>query len=282
MSGESMEILVKFVIGLAGSAAIAGVAYRKRSLSKSGAVAAVLLGTALYAAGSVAWFGTLIVFFVSSTLLSRIRHRKKQEAEQHYEKGGRRDAGQVLANGGLPLIAVLAYAFTAHEGWWLLFLGSLAAVNADTWATELGALSRRHPRSLLSGKPVPAGTSGGVTPLGLAASGAGGCVIGLAAFVLSLAGGSLPDGSELSIVSLLQIILVSGIAGLLGSLLDSLLGATLQANYRCVVCGRLVERPRHCNEQAEHIRGFKWMRNDQVNLSAALFGGVSAVILHMF
>ena len=276
-----MEIIITLAFGLAGSLLIAGMAYRKGSLSKSGAIAAVVLGTTMFAVGSVAWFGTLIIFFLSSSLLSKMNRGKKQEAEQHYEKIGGRDAGQVLANGGVPLIAALAYAFSPQVFWWHLFPGSLAAVNADTWATELGALSRSRPRSILSGKRVLPGTSGGVTLAGFGASLAGGGMIGLSAFVLSSFGGMDTSFVERTAGGLLQITAVCAIAGLLGSLADSSLGASLQANYQCQVCGRQVEVPRHCNRLAQHIRGWRMLRNDQVNVTAAMIGGLATAILYI-
>ena len=95
-----------WVYGFAGSVIIAGAAYWKRSLSLSGLIAAVLLGTTMYALGSLAWFGTLIAFFISSSLLSKLRHQRKAAAESGYAKGGRRDAGQVAANGGLGFVAM--------------------------------------------------------------------------------------------------------------------------------------------------------------------------------
>lgn len=88
-----------WAIGFIGSLFIAGAAYWKKSLSGSGMAAAVVLGTVMYAAGSEAWFGTLIAFFVTSTLLSRWKKRRKSAVESGYAKTGRRDAGQVAANG---------------------------------------------------------------------------------------------------------------------------------------------------------------------------------------
>ncbi|TVY06665.1 DUF92 domain-containing protein [Paenibacillus cremeus] len=265
--------MLEVVIGLVGSLVIAGAAYMKRSLTLSGMVAAVILGTLMYAAGSLAWFGTLIAFFLSSTLLSKWKSRKKAALESGYAKSGRRDAGQVLANGGLGLVLCLGNAITPHPAWWAAFVGVMATVNADTWATEIGGLSRTLPRSIVSGRTVPAGTSGGITPLGFAASCAGGLFISAVAWALRApaAPGYASTAAALALLGLA--------GGLAGSLADSWLGAVLQAMYRCQVCGREIEKNRHCGTVAVSIRGAAFMTNDAVNMISSLIGGAVSLAI---
>ncbi|SDC20922.1 TIGR00297 family protein [Paenibacillus sp. UNCCL117] len=267
------------IIGISGSLLIAGAAYWKRSLSASGAAAAVVLGSAMYMLGSAPWFGTLIAFFISSSLLSKWKRRRKAEAESGYAKGGRRDAGQVLANGGLGLVLCGLAALWPHNAWWFAYLGVMATVTADTWATEIGGLSKRMPRFILTGREVPPGTSGGITPLGLAASAAGGLFIGFVAWSL----GELQGGGELlgqdtarSLPVLLGLCLAGGICG---SLADSWLGAVCQAMYRCKVCGKDIEKNRHCEAEAVRTRGFNWMTNDVVNAISSLAGGLISALM---
>lgn len=271
---------MEWIFGLIGSVGIAGAAYYKRSLSLSGAVAAVVMGTTMFALGSAIWFGSLIAFFISSTVWSKWKKRAKQEVERNYEKSGRRDAGQVLANGGLGLLLCIAYWLWPHPLWWYGFLGVMAAVTADTWATEIGALSRTPPISIQTGKRVPPGTSGGVSGLGFGASLAGGLFIGAAAWALLLAapGQGAPD----AVAATSRFALwtgIAGIAGLVGSLADSWIGATWQQMYRCVECGRDIELSRHCGKPAERIRGRSGWNNDVVNIAGSLAGGGFAVIL---
>ncbi|MEW9698485.1 TIGR00297 family protein [Paenibacillus sp. SI8] len=266
-----MKLVWVWVWGLAGSLIIAGAAYWKGSLSLSGLFAAVLLGTTMFGLGSMAWFGTLIAFFVSSTLLSKFKQKRKAEAEKDYAKSGRRDAGQVAANGGLGLLLCIGHAWWPNPIWWYLFVGVMATVTADTWATEIGGLSKTLPRSIINGKRVLAGTSGGVTGMGLLASLFGGIFIGTMGWGLSQIGAK--DNG------LLAMLLLGGASGLLGSLVDSWLGATLQVMYRCEVCGKTIEKQIHCNQRASQTRGISGMTNDLVNAVSSLAGGLICLML---
>ena len=252
-------------IGLALSAGIAALAYRRGSLSRSGVAGAILTGTLHFGFGGPTWGLTLIAFFVSSSVLSKFREREKEPVAAQYAKGGMRDFGQTLANGGVG--AALAVCFNFHPTAWLFaaFVGVTATVAADTWATELGVLSHRPPRLVTSGRIVPAGTSGGITPLGLCATLAGGLTIGLIAWGLTAAFGSGVDAWWVALIGL--------IAGLVGSLADSLLGATVQVQYRDAT-GNATERA-----EGEQIRGVAWLTNDAVNLLASLIGGVVGAVI---
>lgn len=280
MVGIIEEWWIRLLAGLLGSGLIAAAAFRARSLSASGAWSAVVMGTGFVALGEPVWFGVLISFFVSSTLWSRWKrkHRAKASAEAKYEKTGRRDAGQVWANGGAGLALCAAHAIWPDQGWLYAYIGIMAAVNADTWATEIGALSRTAPRSVTSGKPVVAGTSGGVTPLGSAAALAGAVFIGAVAALLLAApqqadaAAGTPGGGAAAAAY----IAAAAAAGLAGAFADSLLGATGQAMYRCRVCGSETERAAHCGSAAEQVRGFAWLNNDRVNLLSSLFAGLLA------
>jgi len=264
------EWWLRLILGLAGSGVISYSAFRLRSLSISGMLSAIIMGTCFVVFGEPVWFALLIVFFVSSSLWSKWRKSShaKQSAEQLYEKGGQRDAGQVWANGGIGLLLCLLYAFTSQQGLIFAYIGVMASVTADTWATEIGALSKRQPRSIITLRPVRAGTSGGVTGLGLMASTAGGLLIGGTAYLLD--------------ETLVHAIWIGAFTGLLGSLADSWIGAKWQAMYRCVVCGKETERTLHCKQHTMPLRGIAWLNNDLVNILSSIIAGLIAYLLSIW
>lgn len=260
-----------WLIGALCALAVAGAAYRKRSLTLSGAAAAFVMGTIYFGAGNLLWFGILLVFFVSSSLLSKFKQANKAELEKSYAKTGTRDAGQVFANGGAGMLLCLFHAIWPHPGWIYAFIGVMAAVTADTWATEWGGLSRRPPRSVLTGKIVPPGTSGGVTLMGSFAAAAGGLLIALFGWLFALLSGTDVFWGGLWLAGLT--------GGLAGAFADSFLGATVQVMYRCPVCGKDVEVLEHCGQPTRRIRGWRWMNNDEVNFISSCIGGLAAWLL---
>lgn len=258
------EWWIRLLLGLAGSFIISYVAYRLASLSRSGMLSAIVMGTGFIVFGEPIWFTLLLVFFISSTLWSKWKKssQAKRRAEQVYEKGGRRDAGQVWANGGIGLLLCVLYFLTGQEALLYVYIGVMGAVTADTWATEIGALSKQPPRSIMTLQAVTTGTSGGVTSLGLIASLTGGLLIGIVAYVVS------------SITW--HAIWIGAVTGLLGSLSDSFIGAKWQAMYRCEWCGKETERTVHCSKRTMPLRGLPWLNNDRVNMISSIVAGLIA------
>ncbi|NPV77886.1 MAG: DUF92 domain-containing protein [Anaerolineae bacterium] len=261
--------MVVFLGSLILAVAISWLAYRARSLSQSGALAAAGLGTIVFGLGGFNWAVLLLGFFISSSGLSKLFDRRKEALNEKFAKDSRRDAAQVLANGGVGGIFVLLHLAFPEAVWpWIGFAGTIAAVNADTWATELGVLSRSIPRLISTGQRVERGTSGGVTIEGILAAGAG------ASFIAGLAALLSPPGVGGS----LGIFLVITFSGLAGSLVDSLMGATIQTIYFCPVCRKETEQhPLHiCENPTTRLRGWNWLNNDWVNTACALAGGLLA------
>jgi uncharacterized membrane protein len=138
----------------------------------------------------------------------------------------------------------------------------------------LGTLSKAAPRLITSGRVVEVGTSGGVSLLGTGVSFVGGLLIGLTAGFLGAAAGLIAWQAMPATA------LVGALGGAAGSLLDSLLGATVQQIYYCDTCGKETERQRHrCGTTTRPLRGWSWMNNDLVNLLSSLGGGLVAVLL---
>ena len=264
-----MQLLLGFLLALI----IAFLAYKARSLNKSGAVAAAVTGTIIFGIGGLAWAILLLTFFITSSLLSRAFKKRKASLNEKFSKGHERDAGQVFGNGGVATFFAAPNLFYPNEPWvWVAFAASLAAVNADTWATELGVLNPKPPRMITNlTKQVEKGTSGGISLIGTLASLTGSALIGILAASLN----GTPDP--------VSVFLIVTLAGLAGSLFDSLLGGTVQAMYFCPTDQKETEKhPLHtCGTETVHIRGWKWLDNDLVNFSCGAFGVVVALIAGM-
>jgi uncharacterized protein (TIGR00297 family) len=258
----------QILIGLAAAALIALIAGRLGALSPSGAWAAFVLGTVVFGVGGAVLSLPLITFFTLSSLLSQGTRRWRSEGarlESIFEKGSRRDAVQVFANGGIAGVIVLLIAFTGDQMLWYAYAGALGAAAADTWATEIGVHSSRPVVSIRTFKAVPRGTSGGISLIGTAAAIAGAFSVALSIAFFT------PQP--------LYFLIIVTAAGLLGSTADSLAGATIQRAYRCSICGTSTERPIHHDQPAILQRGYSWVTNDVVNLICTASGAAVAIVL---
>ncbi len=269
----------RWLAGILLSAMIGGLGYRNEALAPSGVVGAVIVGTVIFGAGGWIWGLLLIVFFVSSSLLSRYQREEKAEVADKFAKSGRRDLGQALANGGWGAVLALSFALRPSPLLLAAFVGAMATVTADTWATELGVLSRRPPHRITTGEPVPPGTSGAVSVLGTAAALAGALFIGLSAAGLQLVAGSVFENGVDPWTAWLP--LAAGLGGVAGTFFDSLLGASVQQVYWCDECHEETERPIHsCGNKSWPLRGWWWLNNDAVNfVSSAVGSGMTAVLV---
>ena len=246
---------------LAAAAALA--ALRARALDRSGALAAFVVGTVAFGIGGWPAALVLLAFFIPSSLLSRVGRRQKA-ALTNAGKSGARDALQVVANGGVAALAVLAsLRFEAVA--LVAFAGALAAASADTWGTEIGTLVGGTPRSILSWKRLDRGLSGGVTVAGSAAEICGAAVVASVAALLHVA----PFVPALA-------------GGIAGALADSILGACIQELRHCPACALDCEtNPHECGTPTSLRRGVSWMGNDAVNLAATASGAALAAAVFL-
>jgi len=203
----------------------------------------------------------ILTFFILSSLLSKLGKEQKKKLQRTFQKSGTRDAGQVIANGGIAGVLVLLWNYQRHDVLFYLYLGALAAVTADTWGTEIGFFAKKLPRLILNFKPVPQGTSGGITLLGTSAGFLGAIIIGISGWLVN------PDFKGWNYL------VVISLAGLLASFADSFFGATIQAQFQCPECRKITEKTSHCNSvRTEHVSGWGWVNNDIVNIICAFFG----------
>ncbi len=249
---------------------IAFLAYRRQSLTKTAAFAAFILAASLYLIGGPLFFILLMVFFFSATFLSHFKEETKEKIERDlHQKIGKRDVIQVLANGGPGLTMAILYGLTQSETYALGVAIAFAAANADTWASEIGVLSQKPPISLITGKQVQRGISGGVSALGIVASIGGALLVALTYGIFRIG-----DGLSLAFFIDLGLILIGGT---LGALLDSLLGETVQVKYRSHETGTLTEKPSLQGIKNERVHGFTFINNDFVNFISSLSVSIGIV-----
>jgi uncharacterized protein (TIGR00297 family) len=255
-------VLTNALVGLLCAASVALIAVRLRALTPSGALATTILGTTVFAAGGFGWATVLVLFFASSSALSRL-----QQGGDRPAKTGARDGLQVVANGGFPAIYALCSIWHASPLWTAGFAAAVSVATADTWATEIGSRSKTPPIRITTGETLVPGTSGGVTSLGTVASLCGSGAIALAGRMVLY-----PSG---------RTVLAVGVAGLAGSVLDSILGAMVQEVRRCPRCLVLTEQPVHrrCGTPTEVVGGWPGFDNDAVNLAACGFGSLLAMLM---
>ncbi|MDZ7371788.1 MAG: DUF92 domain-containing protein, partial [candidate division KSB1 bacterium] len=262
---EPWSQALMFFLGMALAAGMAVLSYRLRFLNGGGSVALFLLGTLVFGAGGWKFALPILTFFIISSAISKMGSVRKQKLEQIFEKGSRRDIGQVLANGGIAGLMLLFWYFSKNNFFYVLYIASLAAVTADTWATEIGVMARGNPRSILTFRPVAMGTSGGISAVGTTGALLGSIMLSTVGYLCS------PHASPRAFGLAEAIVVV--FAGLAGSLVDSLLGATVQAQYQCPSCGKTTEKRLHCQQQPTlFFRGYRWINNDVVNAFCAVAG----------
>lgn len=239
---------------------LAAVSYAFRFLTLSGAIATHILGVLVFGIGGWQWAVPVVVFFLLSSMLSKYGRSRKERFDTLFGKSYTRDWAQVASNGSLAGILVLLSAQYPIYDFYPIYLGALAAVTADTWGTEIGVLTKGRTVSVLSMQPVSPGTSGGISEMGTIAGAIGALVIALSGFVW---------------YSDLKTAIVVVLAGAAGSFGDSMLGATLQVQYRCEICGKQTERKVHCGKQTTQVAGVAWINNDVVNLVCSFVGALT-------
>ncbi len=286
------EIFVRGLIAGFIAFGLAAHGRKKKSLSVSGALAAIFVGFCSF------WisyrFGLiLILFYYSSSKLTKLKEEVKAKLEADYLVGGQRDWIQVFANSILATAVCIAYWWFVGEDshvnfagrshfsmssnlslspifgsyLWVMFVAHYSCSTADTWASELGILSTSKPRLVTSLflKEVPHGTNGGVSLLGTVASAGGGFFIGQIFWILSY----LTVG-ERTYNPQYPMILVGLVSGVVGSLLDSLLGATLQASYYSDTRKCIVKRPFKKDDNVRCVTGIDILSNEAVNFWSIL------------
>jgi uncharacterized protein (TIGR00297 family) len=234
-------------------------------LDLGGAALAFLMGSIIFGLGGWAYTFPILGFFILSSFLSRIGRTKKKQIEANYQKTGIRDFHQALANGGVATAIVLIAFFTQIESFYYAYVTSLAVATADTWGTELGVFSRSKPLLISNFKPVEPGTSGGISLVGTFSALAGSIIIVLISSLFH-------DYNSYQFAAIT-------IIGFSGSLVDSILGATVQGQFKCENCSISTESKFHCKSKTRLIHGYHWIDNDLVNIFSILISAILSIII---
>ncbi|OQS03816.1 hypothetical protein THRCLA_03892 [Thraustotheca clavata] len=286
-----MSIVIRCIVGLLVGFLAAYRGLRKKSLDKSGAIAAFVVGATSMGCGYR--FGILLLgFYFSGSKLTTFQENRKAMMDASVKEGGQRSARQVLACSLLACIVCVIYASVVGDDaqidpikqptatfLWGCYIGHYACCAADTWASELGVLSPSPP--VLITKfwiKVPTGTNGGISCVGTLASAAGGAFIGLLFYVygvIFLPSTSVPQWPSITF---------GLVSGLFGSFLDSLLGATIQATWYDDTTKKIAPRPLKTQPFTyRHVCGYDVLTNEQVNLvSVALTTIISGYLINYF
>ncbi|MCH8022278.1 MAG: DUF92 domain-containing protein [Thaumarchaeota archaeon] len=244
-------------------------ALRLRTLNGKGAIATVAIGIAVLIGGNLSWFILVLTFFVLAAIFTRFRYSIKAQLGFAQDKGGARGWPNVVANGGIVgILGVLE--FVSNEPIFVAaFLGAMATAMADTLATELGLLSKKSPRYVFNlRKKVIPGTSGGITLVGTVSSFVFATIIGIVAYSVGLLQ-----------IGIAQVLFIAIVAGVAGTFVDSMLGASIQGLYFSTDKKRFTEIRL---PDSKLVKGFRWIDNNVVNVMGTLVGALTAASLFLF
>ncbi|XP_078165039.1 protein PGR-like [Carex rostrata] len=277
---------IRFFVSVVISVLIAITSVKRKSVDFS----AVFVGIPVFIAHMIAGYRfaiLVLVFFFTSSKVTRVGEEKKRSIEADFKKGGQRNWKQVLANSGIAtVLAITIASITGGEDRCLDatnsklitgliggIVGHYACSNGDTWSSELGILSNSHPRLITTFKKVKKGTNGGVTISGLAAAVAAGCAIGLAFVGV----GFVTTNCEARVARRQMLMIpLATFSGLFGSLIDSFLGATLQYSGYCSMHKKVVGKS---GPMVVKISGREILDNNGVNVVSILLTTILTGVL---
>jgi uncharacterized protein (TIGR00297 family) len=263
----------KIIIGFLLALAIGLISLKFRAVSFSGFWGAIVLGTLVFGLGGMVHVIPLLTFFISGSLLSKLRKKYPLYLETLSDSKPR-DIYQVAANGSLAGMLIILNFVYPDFFWTGAYFAVLAEAAADTWATEIGLTSKQLPVSIIGFGKVRKGESGGITFRGTLAS-----VMGSLLIILSGFAGLMLDKHWSDFA--LTVIFLSFFAGWIGSIFDSFLGASFQGKYECSVCAKFTESRSHCGKESILKSGLKWIGNNAVNFISTLFSLITFTILYL-
>ena len=239
-----MNILTSIILSLL----LGLLAFFKKALTYPAGILAIIFAFIITYYGGLSAFIILFSVFIGSIITKLLNKEKKSE---------KRKLIQIISNVGVATFAIILFKMTANDLYLLIYAAVMAESLADTLASDIGILSKKDPVNILTWEKSQKGLSGNISLLGVISSLIGASMIALIYFI----------GIESSIRNSLAII----VSGVVGSLVDSFLGATIQVKYKCPKCNKITEKKIHCNGMTKYVRGVKWIDNNMVNLLSNLF-----------
>ncbi|KAL3786014.1 hypothetical protein HJC23_001411 [Cyclotella cryptica] len=225
-------------------------------LTPEGIAHSLALGTMLWA--TLGWRGwtVCVLYLFLGQIVTKVGFREKEELGIAEKRGGRRGPENVWGSAFTGVLCAAAAANAVKSGvpflglssevWILGYVASLSTKLADTFASEIGKAYGKTTFLITTLKPVPRGTEGAISLEGTIASVFGGLLLPMYSyFVVGLVNG-------------LDSIAVATLAAFVATMIESLIGATMQEKT-----------------------GMGWMTNEVVNFFNTLIGASLAIIMGM-
>jgi uncharacterized protein (TIGR00297 family) len=184
-----------------------------RGVNLSGALAGGVACFLMFVFAGPGSFATLGVLFLMTWLSTRLGYRTKHRLGIAERREGR-NGWQISANLGVAALSSVAFGITGNGEWLTATAAALAEAATDTVASEIGQIRSQTALLITTWEAVPAGTDGGITLAGTLS----GVAAGMTIAAIATFGGMIPHAQ----------FWVTAAAAILGMLVDSLLGATLQ------------------------------------------------------
>lgn len=230
-----------------------------------GALAAATIGFLFYYFGGTFALAFVVCCYFIMLVVSLIGKVLKNDVSSVVKKTKSKDFIEIFVNGVWPVVSILLFALTENHIFFVISLITMSEGFVDSLASDIGTLSKKEPYDLIRRKIVPKGLSGGVTFLGSMSS-----FIGSICFAVAI-----KYICELNYYSILLIAIII----YSGSIVDSILGSTIQVKFHCNVCGSITEKEVHCEKETSVISGCKWINNDVVNCLSGFFVFLLSMIL---
>lgn len=198
------------------------------------------------------------IFFISILKKKII----KQEKEKHTRK-----FLQILINGGIGTLFIILYGIFKNTSLLIISIISISGCFIDSVSSDVGTLSKKEPYDIFKQKKVEKGLSGGMSILGTISS-------LLCTILISL---TLYFVLKLKILDF--IIITSLIFG--QTIIDSLIGSSIQVKYKCDKCGKITEKDKCCDRKCKQISGISWINNNMVNLISSILITFISIIIYI-